>query len=110
MFYETIKTALMAGLGVQEKVKEFVDDLVRKGELNESEGAKLMKEWVDRAKVSGEDVTKMMSDGVSVGFDKANIARKEDLEALTKKVQQLSVRLKKLETEAAAAAATREEQ
>ena len=106
MIYETIRKAMLASLGVQEKMKEFLDDLVKKGELNESEGAKLMKEWVDRAKMSGQDMGRMMSDTVNMSYDKLNIASKDDLDALTKKVQQLSVRLKKLEGEVAG---TREE-
>ena len=99
MVYEVVRKALMAGLGVQEKVKELVDDLVKKGELNEREGAKLMKEWVEKAKTSGKDVNRMLSDTAKTGLDKIHIASKDDLDALTKKVQQMSVRLKKLENE-----------
>jgi polyhydroxyalkanoate synthesis regulator phasin len=91
---------VMASLGVQEKMKEFVDDLIKKGELNEREGAKLMKEWMDKAKASTEDVNRMVSDSGRVALEKMNIATKEELDALNKKVQQLSVRLKKLESEA----------
>lgn len=99
MVYEMMRKAVMASLGVQEKMKEFVDDLIKKGELNEHEGAKLMKEWMDKAKTSTEDVNKMASDSVRVAFEKLNIATKEELDSLNKKVQQLSVRLKKLESE-----------
>ena len=41
---------MLAGFGVQEKVKEFVDDLVKKGELSESQGAKLVKEWSEKVR------------------------------------------------------------
>lgn len=99
MVYEMMRKAVMASLGVQEKMKEFVDDLIKKGELNEHEGAKLMKEWMDKAKTSTEDVNKMASDSARVAFEKLNIATKEELDSLNKKVQQLSVRLKKLESE-----------
>ena len=99
MVYDMVRTALLAGLGMQEKVKEFVDDLVKKGELNESEGAKLMKEWVDKAKSSTEDMSKMASDSLHMTLDKLNVATRDDLNQLSKKVQQLSVRVKKLEAE-----------
>ncbi|HLB25372.1 MAG TPA: hypothetical protein VJM83_03480 [Nitrospirota bacterium] len=98
MVYEIVRKALLASLGVQEKMKAFVDDLVKKGELSEGEGAKLMKEWIERAKASTQDVNRIVSEGVSMGFDKVNIATKDELDALTKKVQQLSVRVKKLES------------
>ncbi|MGA2192520.1 MAG: hypothetical protein ABSG42_03980 [Nitrospirota bacterium] len=102
MMYEIVRKALLAGLGVQEKAKEFIDDLVVKGELNEREGAKLMKEWMEKARTSSEDITRMMSESTHMAYDKVNIATKDELNALTKKVQQLSVRVKKLESEAKA--------
>ncbi len=99
MVYDIVRKAMLASLGIQEKMKEFVDDLIKKGELNEHEGAKLMKEWVNKAKQSTEDVNRMATDGARVVLDKMNIATKEEMDSLSKKVQQLSVRLKKLESE-----------
>ncbi|MBI5189634.1 MAG: hypothetical protein HZA22_03015 [Nitrospirae bacterium] len=99
MVYDIVRRTLMAGLGMQDKVKELVDDLVKKGELNESEGAKIMKEWMTKAKTSSTDMNRMVVDTVSKGYEKANIATKEDMDKLAKKVQQLTVRVKKLENE-----------
>jgi len=109
MVYDVVRKALMAGLGVQEKVKELVDDLVKKGELNEHEGAKLVKEFMEKAKSSSSDVEKKIVEGVGKGFDKVNIAAKDDLDKLAKKVQQLTVRVKKLENEAKGEHASPEE-
>lgn len=95
--YDVVRKALLASLGVQEKVKDLLDDLVKKGELNEREGAKLMKEWVEKAEAQSKDVNRMFVEGVSKGYELANIATKEDLDKLAKKVQQLSLRVKKLE-------------
>ncbi len=47
--FDIIRKALLAGFGVQEKAREFIDDLVKKGELSQSEGAKLMKEVIEKA-------------------------------------------------------------
>ncbi|MHB8173091.1 MAG: phasin family protein [Nitrospirota bacterium] len=99
MVYDMVRKALLAGLGMQEKVKELLDDLVKKGELNETEGARLMKEWMVRAKSSTEDVSKMASDSLDMAFDKMNLASRDEMNSLSKKVQQLSVRVKKLEAE-----------
>jgi polyhydroxyalkanoate synthesis regulator phasin len=99
MVYDMVRKALLAGLGMQEKVEELVDDLIKKGELNEREGAKLMKEWMDRAKTSTQDVTKMATDSMSMAYEKLNVATRDEMNALSKKVQQLSVRVKKLEAE-----------
>ena len=95
--YDVVRKALLASLGVQEKVKDLLDDLVKKGELNEREGAKHMKEWVEKAEAQSKDVNRMFVEGVSKGYELANIATKEDLDKLAKKVQQLSLRVKKLE-------------
>jgi len=35
--FDVVRKALFAGLGAQEKVKELVEELVKKGELNKSE-------------------------------------------------------------------------
>ncbi len=40
--FDIIRNSLLAGLGMQEKVREFVDELVKKGELSETQGAKLV--------------------------------------------------------------------
>jgi poly(hydroxyalkanoate) granule-associated protein len=101
MVYDIVRKALLAGLGMQEKVKDLVEDLVKKGELNEREGAKLVKEWMEKAKSSTTDMNKMFSEGVAKGLEKANIATKEDVDKLTKKVRELTVRVKKLENEIA---------
>jgi len=99
MVYDVVRKALLAGLGMQEKVTELVDDLVKKGELNEHEGAKLVKEFMDKAKTSKTDMGKKITESVSKGYEKANIATKEDLDKIAKKVQQLTLRVKKLENE-----------
>jgi polyhydroxyalkanoate synthesis regulator phasin len=87
----------MAGFGVQEKVKEFIDELVKKGELSESQGAKLIKEWTEKADKSTSELSKSMSELVSKTLEKMNIPTKDDMEKLNKKIQSLSSRVKKLE-------------
>ncbi|MBI5027024.1 MAG: hypothetical protein HZC12_09935 [Nitrospirae bacterium] len=95
--FEIIRRALMAGLGMQEKVKGFVDDLVKKGELSETQGAKLVKEWSERAGKTTEEFTKSLSDIIGKTLEKMNLPAKDDIEKLNRKLQSFSVRLKKLE-------------
>jgi polyhydroxyalkanoate synthesis regulator phasin len=47
--FESLRKAMFAGFGAQDKVREFIDELVKKGELSESQGAKLVKEWTEKA-------------------------------------------------------------
>lgn len=94
---EVIKRAMMAGLGAQEKAKEFVDELVKAGELSKGEGATVVKEWVAKAEESTRDYDLKIRDAVGAAFEKLNIPTKDDLEKIDKKIQALSARLRKLE-------------
>jgi len=95
--FETLKKALLAGVGAQEKVMEFIDELVKKGELSESQGAKLIKEWTAQAEKSSSELNKAVSDAVAKAFEKVNLPRKEDIDKLSEKIEALSERVKKLE-------------
>jgi polyhydroxyalkanoate synthesis regulator phasin len=74
-----------------------VSELVKKGELSESQGAKLVREWTERADKSTEQVSKSLSDMISKTMEKMTLPSKDDIEKLNRKIQVLSVRVKKLE-------------
>jgi len=94
---DILRNAIMAGFGVQEKVKEFIDDLVKKGELSESQGAKLVKEWSDKAEKNAEDISKSLNDLVNKTIDKMKLPSKDDITKLNGKLDELSARIQKLE-------------
>jgi len=62
--FDIIRNAMLAGFGVQEKVKEFVDELVKKGELSESQGAKLVKDWSEKVDRNTQDITKSINEAI----------------------------------------------
>jgi poly(hydroxyalkanoate) granule-associated protein len=95
--FDIVRNAILAGFGVQEKVREFIDELVKKGELSESQGAKLVKEWTEKADKSTAELSKTISDLVSKTLEKMNIPTRDEIEKLNKKIQSLSARIKKLE-------------
>jgi polyhydroxyalkanoate synthesis regulator phasin len=94
---EVIKKAMLVGLGAQEKAKEFVEELVKAGELSKSEASSLVKEWSAKAEESTKEFDKRVKETVSNVLEKFNIPTREDMEKLEKKVQALNARLKKLE-------------
>jgi polyhydroxyalkanoate synthesis regulator phasin len=94
---DIIKKAMLAGLGAQEKAKEFVDELVKKGELSQSDGASLVKEWTTKAEESRKDIDQKIKDTISLAFEKLNIPSRDDLSGMEKKLQNISARLIKLE-------------
>ncbi len=95
--FDVVRNALLAGFGIQEKIKESIDELVKKGELSETQGAKLVKEWTEKAEKSSDELTKSISDVLAKTLEKMNLPTKEDIEDLNKKIKALSTRVKKLE-------------
>ncbi|MBI4684827.1 MAG: phasin family protein [Nitrospirae bacterium] len=95
--FEAVRNALLAGFGMQQKVNEFIDDLVKKGELSESQGVKLIKEWTEKAEKGTDHFTKNFSEIFTKTMEKMNLPTRDDIEKLNKKVQNLSGRVKKLE-------------
>jgi polyhydroxyalkanoate synthesis regulator phasin len=96
-FSEIIKKAMLAGLGAQEKAKEFIDELVKAGELSKTEAASLVKEWVSKAEESTRDLDTKVKDAIANAFVKLNIPSRDAIEKLEKKVQNLSAKIDKLE-------------
>lgn len=94
---EIVKKAMLAGLGAQEKAKEFVEELVKAGELSKGEASNLVKEWTTKAEESTREFDKRVKETVANVLEKLNIPSREDMEKLEKKVQTLNARLKKLE-------------
>ena len=95
--FDIIKNALLAGYGVQERVKEFIDELVKKGELSESQGVKLVKEWSEKAEKNTEDISNSLNDLLKKAVEKMKIPSQEEIDSLNEKINALSVRVKKLE-------------
>ena len=94
---EILRKALLAGLGAQEKAKELVDELMKKGELSQSDGAKLMKEIMEKAEKGTGELDKKIGDIVQKALEKVSLPSRKDIENLEKNVQDLSNRLKRLE-------------
>jgi len=95
--FESIRKALLAGLGAQEKVKELVDELVKKGELSETQGARLVKEWTEKVGKTGDNLSQSVTDIIHKTLEKMNIPARDEVERLNKKLQALSAKVKRLE-------------
>ncbi len=95
--FDILRNALLAGFGVQEKVKEFVDELVKKGELSESQGAKLVKEWSEKAEKNTDEISKSLNDLIAKTLGKMNLPTKADFEKIDEKINSLAARISKIE-------------
>lgn len=94
---EIVHKALMAGIGIPEKINELIDDLVKKGELSEGEGARLVRECSDKICKSTEDINKSISELIDKTLEKMNIPTRDEVDELSRKVKSLSSKIKKLE-------------
>jgi polyhydroxyalkanoate synthesis regulator phasin len=88
--FDLAKRALLAGLGVQDSVKTFIDDLVKKGELNDAEGAKLLKEWMTKAEEGARDIEQKVNDRVNKTLGMMNLPSRDDVTRLEKQIENLS--------------------
>ena len=90
---ESVKKLMLAGLGVPEKLKEMVDDLVKRGELSESQGSKLVKEWADRAEKGSADLSNSISEAVNKALEKMNMPTRDEVDALKEEIKNLSEKI-----------------
>ena len=97
MLVDAFRKFMLAGFGAKEKLTELVDDLIKKGELSESQGAKVVKEWTEKAEKSTAEFEKTLSEIIPKTLEKMNIPNKEDMEKIDNKIQSLMARLEKLE-------------
>ena len=96
--FDIAKRAPLAGLGVQESVKNFIDDLVKKGELNDAEAAKLLKDWMNRAEESARDLEQKVNERVNKTLGLMNLPSRDDITRLEKQIENLSRLLKESST------------
>ena len=93
---EIIKKALLAGAGLaaygEEKAKALIDDLVKKGELSTKDGAKLVKSVVEKIEENKKELDLKIEATVKKVMGALNLAKKDDLEALKKRVEELENR------------------
>ena len=97
--FEPMRKALLVGLGIQEKMKEYVDDLVKKGEVSKEQSGSLLKDLMGSAEKNLEGLEKSWQEIIQSTMERMNLPTKEDLENLEKKVNALSRRVAKLDKE-----------
>ena len=90
MVFDMVKKALLAGLGVQQSVQNFLDDLVKKGELSDGDAAKLLKDWINKTEESAHELEKKINEGVSKTLSVMNLPSRQDISRLEKQIEDLA--------------------
>lgn len=96
-----LRNTVLAGIGFAEltrkKAEQLIDSLIKTGELSKSEKKKAVLELLSKAEKGTKEVTSKLSQEVEKGFKKISMARKTDIDALSKKVDKLARAIAKIE-------------
>ncbi len=97
---DIIKKAYLAGLGAvsitREKLENFTEDLVKRGEVSREEKAGLLSDLVKAAEKRKDELEKFIQKEVQKVLKTLKIPTREEVDALQEKVEQL---LKRQENE-----------
>jgi len=95
--FELLRKAAILGLGAidlsEKKIKELVNDLVKRGEIKKSEGAKLLDEILKKAEKSRTEIEKKIQEGIRTALQKKDLDAK--VKSLEKKIEQLKKKVEK---------------
>ncbi len=91
------KKVFYLGLGVltftKGKAKKAVDDLVKKGELEQEEAKKMVDDLVDEGKKEKEKLQETINSEVTKVFEKTGFATKDDIKKLADKIDRLEKKI-----------------
>ena len=97
---ESLRKVGLLGIGVlsitEEKIKQVVNELVEKGEMNKEEGKTLVHELLTEKKKQMQDFEEKISEDVQNAIGKSKIALKDDVSRLEDKITELEATIQKL--------------
>lgn len=96
-FYELSRKVMLASIGAvtlaQEEVESFVDKLVERGELAESEGKGLIGEMREKRKNRKSKMEEKFNEHVGQTLERFNIPSKDEIDSLNQKIAALNKKL-----------------
>ncbi len=99
--FELIKKAMFTGIGMaamtKEKVEEIAVDFIKKGNLSENEGRKLVDEIMKRSEESQEEIKKQVERLVMAALEKMQLARISQIDEINQAIQILREKIEVLE-------------
>jgi polyhydroxyalkanoate synthesis regulator phasin len=96
---DVIKRLIVAGLDTQAKAMDILDDLVKKGKLDEAERAEFIEKLDEKISYSKEKSEELINELSNRILAKNPFAFKNDLEDINHRIDELSKRVAKLEKE-----------
>ena len=93
---ESLKKALYAGVGLafltRDRIEETAKRLAEEAKLSESEGKKLVDEFLKRGEEAKASMERMVGSAVNSALDRVDIPRRSELKALEARVKALESR------------------
>ena len=100
---DLVKRAIFASVGAammtEEKLRELVAELVKKGELNEKEGEGFLRDLIAKAEKARTNLDEKIQEHVEKTLSTLNIATQKDVLNLKRKIKKLEDDLEALKEE-----------
>ncbi|RMF80392.1 MAG: hypothetical protein D6739_10305 [Nitrospirae bacterium] len=95
--FETLRKMMLVGLGVQEKMREILDEMVEKGQISREEGDTLLNKLMGQAEQNVNTMEEKMKELISTVLSTMDLPTKKDLEELRDQVALLQKSIDKLQ-------------
>ncbi len=90
---DTVRKMGLFGIGVisltQEKIEEFSQEMIKKGELSKEEGKKFVKDVLSEREKQMKDFEDKINERVKETLQKSGVVMKSDISALERKIEKL---------------------
>jgi polyhydroxyalkanoate synthesis regulator phasin len=99
---DLMKKAIFTGLGLafmtKEKIEEFSKEIIEKGRLSDTEGKEFIDELQNKSEEVRKKLQKQVQSAVNNTLKKMNIATKDDISRVEKKLAKLATSIKAKKT------------
>ncbi len=103
--FELTRKVVLASVGAvglaQDELENFVNRLVKRGEIAEKDARKLLKEADDKRRKNSRGLDKRVEKQLDKVMDRMNIPSKKDIDTLSIKISELSEKVEDLKKEKA---------
>jgi polyhydroxyalkanoate synthesis regulator phasin len=94
--FETMNKLMLAGLGAlsmtRERAEKIFDEYVQRGQAERGNRGGFVKDLMDNAEKARQELEKLVHDQVKAAISKLDLATKEDVQRLEKKIEKLAKR------------------
>ena len=98
---EMLKNVLYTGLGAafltKEKIEDLRKDLIEKGKLSQEEGKQFVDDLIHKSEKAKDQLNLWINKRVEERIDQLNLATKDEIAELRRKIEELQVAINKSE-------------